>query len=529
MLIQFKFQVLREKFGVTTILGLTATATVSSVESITKELGISSEKDVIRDIPVPNNIYLSISKEANKDEALIQLLKSPEFMKFNAILIYCTRRDDCERLAVLIRTLLQTAAPTGKPEKNKRLPWNAESYHAGMAAARRKQVQKAFMSGNLRIVVATVAFGMGINKQDIRAVIHYNMPRDFESYVQELGRAGRDGLPAHCHLFLDPNCRDLNELRRHIYANSIDRFVLRKLLQRVFIECNCREKGRTCEGHEVAFKCDETIQTLDIPEENISTLLCYLELHEKKFIKVLAPAYINCKLKSYKGISQINSAALNCPPLAYVCAMNAQSKKKRSSVLEFNVMEVANKISWKSGLVKSQLKNLEWEKSETSTWKKTGISIEFHDLGFRVLARGDMTPAEQDEALDYLTERVESQEKRSSNLLNMTFSTLHHFASRNFEESNEEKSEELKKAIRHYFDKEQMYDGITLQDVQVGYISVNCIVYRFGVVDTGLIHVTLIFLKTFISFNFTLHKMFPFSSIHGKSVLRKSISSEYIK
>ena len=87
--------------------------------------------------------------------------------------------------------------------------WDAESYHAGMTAAQRRRVQKRFMAGELRIVVATVAFGMGLDKSDVRAIIHYNMPKSFESYVQEIGRAGRDGLPSHCHVFLDPEVNTL--------------------------------------------------------------------------------------------------------------------------------------------------------------------------------------------------------------------------------------------------------------------------------------------------------------------------------
>ena len=89
-------------------------------------------------------------------------------------------------------------------KKTLKLEWDAESYHAGLTPAQRKRVQNAFMTGRLRVVVATVAFGMGLDKSDVRGIIHYNMPKSFESYVQEIGRAGRDREPAQCHVFLDP-------------------------------------------------------------------------------------------------------------------------------------------------------------------------------------------------------------------------------------------------------------------------------------------------------------------------------------
>lgn len=79
----------------------------------------------------------------------------------------------------------------------------AAFYHAGVEGPRRDEVQQQFMEGTLRIVVSTMAFGMGLNKPDVRAVIHYNIPKSFESFIQEIGRAGRDREQAYCHVFID--------------------------------------------------------------------------------------------------------------------------------------------------------------------------------------------------------------------------------------------------------------------------------------------------------------------------------------
>ena len=93
------------------------------------------------------------------------------------------------------------------------LSWDAECYHAGLSPYERKRVQNQFMSGRLRVVVATVAFGMGLDKSDVRGVIHYTLPKTVESYVQEIGRAGRDGETSYCHLFLDSLVRTWQNIK----------------------------------------------------------------------------------------------------------------------------------------------------------------------------------------------------------------------------------------------------------------------------------------------------------------------------
>ncbi|NXM37293.1 RECQ4 helicase, partial [Oxyruncus cristatus] len=201
--------VLRDRLGVRCFLGLTATATAATARDVARHLGIPPEEassGCFSAAPptLPFPCFFGFFYGMVVPQALVSLLRGERFGALDSVIVYCTRREETERVAALLRTRLQ-GIPAGNSGRAK-IPGSglAEAYHAGLSGRERRRIQRDFMGGRLRIVVATVAFGMGLDKSDVRGVVHYNIPKDFESYVQEIGRAGRDGNAARCHLFLDP-------------------------------------------------------------------------------------------------------------------------------------------------------------------------------------------------------------------------------------------------------------------------------------------------------------------------------------
>lgn len=159
----------------------TATATPRVRQDIISSLGLVDPLVIIRSFDRPNLFFVKKSP-ADKDRALLDEL---ETVKGKSGIVYCSTHQNVERCFRLLR----------------QHGYNVARYHAGLSVGERTIAQDAFINGQVQIIVATSAFGMGIDKSDIAFVINYNMPQSLEEYFQEAGRAGRDGENARCILF----------------------------------------------------------------------------------------------------------------------------------------------------------------------------------------------------------------------------------------------------------------------------------------------------------------------------------------
>lgn len=183
---------LRERFPSVPFMALTATADSTTRQDIVRQLGLHQPYIHISSFDRPNIRYMQMEKF----KPLEQLIRYVEEQQGKSGIIYCQSRAKVEEMAERLKIRGIAVA----------------AYHAGLDNAIRSRVQEQFQRDDLQIVVATVAFGMGINKSNVRFVVHFDVPRNIESYYQETGRAGRDGLPAEAMLFFDP--ADMVWLRR---------------------------------------------------------------------------------------------------------------------------------------------------------------------------------------------------------------------------------------------------------------------------------------------------------------------------
>ena len=279
------------------IMALTATATPKVQLDIQKNLGMTNA-DVYKSSFNRANLYYEVRPKVNVGKQIIQFIKSHAG---KSGIVYCLSRKKTEEIAELL-------VANGI---------KALSYHAGMDSHQRNDVQDKFLMQDVDVIVATIAFGMGIDKPDVRFVIHHDIPKSLESYYQETGRAGRDGGEGICVAFYSP--KDVEKLEKFLHGKPVaEQEIGVQLLQEVMAYAETAMSRRKYLLHYFGEEWDEVKgegngmddnsrkpkETFEASEQVKLVLECvqaFKETHKAKFICNVLGGIQNVEVATYKG------------------------------------------------------------------------------------------------------------------------------------------------------------------------------------------------------------------------------------
>ncbi|WP_406693787.1 ATP-dependent DNA helicase RecQ [Singulisphaera sp. Ch08] len=355
-----------QRLGVTRVLALTATATPGVARDVARTFGIADSDVVITGFHRPN-LELHANACAAEDRPA-RLLKSLKTHSAGPTIIYVTLQKTAEDLAAYL-------AGQG---------FDAMAYHAGMNDERRHVVQDQFMACEAGIVVATIAFGMGIDKSNIRAVYHFNLPKSLENFAQEIGRAGRDGAPARCELFACSE--DVLTLGNFTYGDTPTPEAITGLLGEIL--------GL---GPIFDISAYDLSQRHDIRQLVVQTLMTYLEL--EGILEATGPFYSDCKFRPLRASGEI--LARYDPPRAAFLRQIFRQARPGKIWFALDVPEVARSLEEPRERISAALNYLE-EQGD----------VELQLAGLRQGYRRAAGEADLDELRERLVARFLDRERR---------------------------------------------------------------------------------------------------------------------